>query len=102
MHRMDRNRRGTPPSAASANTSMTVESPRVMQPLQGGEGHRPFNIDIPHAGRIYPADLEIHCSQRSLIMTEDRYADVFYGPLTQIAHRWLQAPYARGYINVNG
>ncbi|XVU24248.1 N-formylglutamate amidohydrolase [Actinoplanes sp. CA-054009] len=81
---------------------MTVDEEPVLRPAQGRGGHRPLHMDIPHAGRVYPPDLHPACPERSLVLTEDRYADIFYSPLKQVAARWIEAPYARSYMNVNG
>jgi N-formylglutamate deformylase len=63
---------------------------------------RPWvNIDIPHAGRYYPSEFHPICPQLSLIKMEDRFADVFYAPLKRLANRWLQAVFARSYVDVN-
>jgi N-formylglutamate amidohydrolase len=70
----------------------------------GDQAHnigRWLNIDIPHAGRYYPNGFRPICPQTSLTLTEDRFADVFYAPLKRLANQWLEAVFARSYVDVN-
>lgn len=81
---------------------------RRRQVLEGGvlllehlEVHRPIVLDVPHAGRQYPAEFEFDCDKRSLLKTEDRFCDALYHPLFSMARYVVIAKVPRTYVDLN-
>lgn len=65
------------------------------------EDRVPFVYDVPHAGRIYPADYDYVCTQDAITRTEDRYMDIIMAGAAEQGIPLLTAQVSRSYIDLN-
>lgn len=87
-------------SLSRAELSRSSDFPAAVR--SSPKGYRvPLVFDVPHAGRIYPADFEYTCDIQDLRKTEDNFIDDLFSFVPELGCELIIATFPRCYIDVN-
>jgi len=78
-----------------------MDIPGILRVLEPEGPVSPLIVDVPHAGRTYPADFRYTCPYPLLRQTEDAYVDELVSGAVRHGATVLMAQFPRAMIDVN-